>query len=81
MRSPQDKLVKILLASGTGIHLYSDPETLNRIESNDNFYKFKDDNSDKIYIAASEIAGFEVLDDRAIAEVQDASQAQQMPEL
>lgn len=63
-RTPEDKLVKILLNNGGAVHMYADPASIEDIHFDPRFIRFKDDGNDNIYISIESIAGFEVLDDR-----------------
>ena len=64
MKNPEDKMVKILLSSGTVVHLYSPPEAMAELFSHPSFIRFKDDANDYVMVSINNIAGFEVLDDR-----------------
>lgn len=67
-RSSTDKLVKILLGNGMGIHMYADTVAIEAVMSHPKFVKFKDDGNDNICLSIDAIAGFEVLDDRTDAQ-------------
>lgn len=73
MKKQDHSIVKILLTSGTGIHMYADPGVIDSLKKDYKFLRFSDDFNDNIYLSMEHVAGFEVLDDRKdTAPIQDA---------